>query len=276
MAPAAVARPAGVPYQPFADLLDQLMQDSPPGSLSQVLDDESALLRRLSVKVDRHRRSVEGPPGAADQRRDLFKAVSVLFARLAETRPLVLVLEDLQRAQLPSLGMLQHLASASTEARILLIATFRTTRPDRSDELSLWMADMHRLEGVRRLDLDGLDTDAIAQFVALRTGLAPDQARAAAALLRDRTGGNPFFLREMWADLERRGAVSDLRSWHRVPASISDTVEGRIAGMGEAVRNILEQAAVLGTSSSWRLSSQPAGPTVGARWSSSTPPSPRA
>jgi len=135
---------------------------------------------------------------------------------------------------------------ACPEARLLVLAAFRTTAPDRSDDVAAQVAELHRLEGVRRLDLSGLDTDAIAEYVSLRSGLPLSATRAPAALLRDRTGGNPFFLRELWADLERRGGVSALRFAQGVPASIGDTLAARVAGLGEEVQRIIELAAVLG------------------------------
>jgi DNA-binding CsgD family transcriptional regulator len=65
--------------------------------------------------------------------------------------------------------------------------------------------------------------------------------------LRDRTGGNPFFLRELWADLERRGGVDALRTAHRVPSSLSDTLTARLSGLTAEVRAVIELAAVLGS-----------------------------
>ena len=112
--------------------------------------------------------------------------------------------------------------------------TFRTTAPDRSDELSARLADLHRLDGVRRLDLAGLDTEAIAEFVCEHAGVSSAAARASAAILRDRTGGNPFFLRETWLDLERSGGVAALRGPQRVPVTLGDTVAARLAGLGGA------------------------------------------
>jgi predicted ATPase len=53
-------------------------------------------------------------------------------------------------------------------------------------------------------------------------------------------------LRELWADLERRGGVSALRFPQRVPASISDTLTARIDGLGGEIRQVIELAAVLG------------------------------
>ncbi len=238
---------AGIPYEPFAEMLDHLFGTAEEGTLADLVDEGGPELRRLSPLVVRHRPDIaEGGPEAGEVRRDLFDAVARLFRKLAEERPLALILDDLHWAQLPSLALLEHVVETCPQTRLLVLATFRTTAPDRSDEVAAWVAELHRLDGVRRLDLSGLDTDAIAEYVSLRSGLPLNAARAPAALLRDRTGGNPFFLREVWADLERRGGVSALRSPGGVPASIGDTLAARVAGLGEGAQRIVELAAVLG------------------------------
>jgi DNA-binding CsgD family transcriptional regulator/energy-coupling factor transporter ATP-binding protein EcfA2 len=241
------AREGGVPYEPFAELLGHLFAASPPESLRSLLDGHDAQLWRLSGQVSGHQADLAEPaPQGQEQRRHLFDAVTAFLGRLAVQRPLVLVLEDLQWAQVPTLALLEHVVSTGLDTRMLVLATFRTTLPDRSEQLATRMAELHRLEGVQRVDLDGLDTDAISEYLRLHGGPAGHEARAPAALLRDRTGGNPFFLREMWADLQRRGGTAALRSRQPVPATISDSLETRIAGMGEETRRVLELAAVLG------------------------------
>ena len=195
----------------------------------------------------RHRPDLRGvAPESGDVRRDLFDAVAGLLRRLAKQRPLAIVLDDLHWAQLPTLALLEHVVHACPDVRLLVLATFRTTAPDRSEEVNGRVAELHRLDGVRRLDLNGLDTDAIAEYVSLRSGIPRSAARAPAALLRDRTGGNPFFLRELWADLERRGGIAALQLPQPVPASIGDTLAARLSGLGEEVRGVVEMAAVLG------------------------------
>jgi len=238
---------AGIPYQPFAEMLDHLFATTEAGALAHLVERGVPELQRLSSEVVRHSPDLEQDGAEAGEvRRDLFDAVARLFRRLSEERPLALILDDLNWAQLPTLALLEHVVQACPEARLLVLAAFRTTAPDRSDEVATQVAELHRLEGVRRLDLSGLDTDAIAEYVSLRSGLPLRAARAPAALLRDRTGGNPFFLRELWADLERRGGVSALRFAQGVPASIGDTLATRVAGLGEEVQRIIELAAVLG------------------------------
>jgi DNA-binding CsgD family transcriptional regulator/tetratricopeptide (TPR) repeat protein len=238
---------AGIPYQPFAEMLDHLFATAVAGSLAGVLGDDAGQLRRLSAQVVRHEPGLEEAPlGEGEARIELFDAVARLFRALADDRALALVLDDLHWAQRPTMALLEHVVAASPDVRLLVVAAFRTTAPDRSEEVAARVAELHRLEGVRRLDLGGLDTEAIAAYVSLRSGLPPDVVRAPAALLRDRTGGNPFFLRELWGDLERRGGVDALRLPSVVPASIGDTLEARVIGLGAEVRGLLELAAVLG------------------------------
>jgi predicted ATPase len=238
---------AGVPYQPFVEILDHLFLNSEPGSLAELVADVAPDLRRMSVHVDRHLCGADASSEpAGDGRLDLFQAVARMFRRMAQDRPLAVVLDDLQWVQLPTLALLEHLIHSCLDTPTLVLGAFRTTAPDRSDELSARLADLHRLDSVRRLDLGGLDTDAIAEFVCLHGGVPPSRARAPAAILRDRTGGNPFFLRETWIDLERQGGVSALRGPQRVPASLGDTLAARLAGLPDGVREIIDLAAVLG------------------------------
>jgi predicted ATPase len=240
-------RDAGVPYQPFVEMLDHLLLASEPGTLAGLLTGLASELRRLSRHVGRHLPAGEAlDEPAGDGRRDLFEAVAGTFRRMAQDRPLAVILDDLHWAQLPTIALLAHLVHSCLDTPTLVLCTFRTTAPDRSEELSARLADLHRLDSVRRLDLTGLDTDAIAEFVCLQGGVSPAAARAPAAILRDRTGGNPFFLRETWIDLERHGGVSALRGPQRVPVSIGDTLATRLAGLGDRVREIIDLAAVLG------------------------------
>jgi len=239
---------AGIPYQPFTEMLDHLFTASPEGSLREVVGDKGRELQRLSAQVRRHCPELrEGGSEAGEVRRNLFDAVASVFRALGEGRPLALVIDDLHWAQLPTVAMLEHVVQTCSESPMLVVAAFRTTAPDRSDELAARVAELHKLEGVRRLDLSGLDTEAIAEYLSLRAGLPVSEARAAAVLLRDRTGGNPFFLRELWADLERRGGVAALRSPQRVPASIGDTLTARLSALGDDVRAVIEVAAVVGS-----------------------------
>ena len=239
---------AGIPYQPFTEMLDHLFVAAPEGSLARVVGDKGPELQRLSAHVRRHCPDLgQTALEAGEVRRDLFEAVASVFRALAEVRPLALMIDDLHWAQLPTVALLEHVVQSCSESPVLVVAAFRDTAPDRSDELAARVAELHRLEGVSRLNLNGLGTEAVAEYLSVRAGLSLSEARAPAALLRDRTGGNPFFLRELWADLERQGGVAALRTPQRVPASIGDTLTARLSSLGEEARAVVQLAAVLGS-----------------------------
>jgi DNA-binding NarL/FixJ family response regulator len=237
---------AGVPYRPLTEVLDGLLKASPPGSLTGALADAGPQLRRLSSHVDRHLLGHVEVPEIGPTREDLFEAFAGFIRRLAVDRPIALILEDLQWAQLPALAMLEHVLINCAGIRLLVVGTFRSTEPDRSEELVARLAELHRFDGVRRLDLGGLDTEAIAEFVSRTLRLTPPSVRTAAAILRDKTGGNPFFLTELCSEIASRGGNAALTPQHGVPASIGDAIARRLAGLGSTVRELIEQAAVLG------------------------------
>ncbi len=246
---------ADVPYAPFSEALDRLLTAGPPGSLAEPLAHAAPQLRRLSAHVDRHVAAAGAPDDTRKIhgiRRALFDAMTGFLRRLAADRPIALILDDLHWAQLPTLAMLEHVLIGCADARMLMVATFRNIEPDRSEELTTRLAELHRFDGIRRLDLGGLDTEAIAEFVRRTQRLPPPSVRTTAALLRDKTGGNPFFLTELCNDLELRGGLGGLAGLatssarHTVPASIGDAIARRLSGLGAPVRGIIEQAAVLG------------------------------
>ncbi len=237
-----------VPYHPFAEMLDHLFVSIEQGGLAETIGNGGAELSRLAPSVARH---IDGdtrsPTGDGGARHRLFEAVAQLVRSLAGERPLVLVFEDLHWARAPALALLSFVLDTVTDVPLLAVGTFRTTEPDRSSALTEHIADLYRLEGIRRIDLSGLDTEEIAEYLHIHAAVSLGDARAPAALLRDQTGGNPFFLREVWRDLEQRGGLEALRGGpDRVPVSVGDTLDRRLAGLGDNLREVLDLAAVVG------------------------------
>ncbi|MGY1711162.1 AAA family ATPase [Geodermatophilus sp. SYSU D00758] len=221
----------GPPYQPFVEPAEALLS----GPWAGVRRDA---LARLAGRVA----LVDGPE--PDGRRELFEAAAAAVRALASTRPVVLALEDLHWAGTAGLQLLGHLVGRTAECPLLVLATHRTTAPERSAELTGAIAALYRLDGVRRLDLPGLPTEAVAEYLAAEAGLAPHRARAAAPLLRDLTGGNPFLLRELVREGAGRGAHPG--PVPATPLSVRDMVASRLDRLTPPERQTLELAAVVG------------------------------
>ncbi len=125
-------------------------------------------------------------PIAADpdtERHRLHTAVTDLLAGAASRQPLLLVLEDGHWADTPTLVLLRHLARATSEARVLVLATFRDTEADIPAALADALADLRRAEDVVRLRLGSLSEEDIEEFVR-RAGRRRDRSRRARALPR--------------------------------------------------------------------------------------------
>jgi DNA-binding CsgD family transcriptional regulator/tetratricopeptide (TPR) repeat protein len=237
----------GPPYEPFVECLEQLLGWTAEGALADCLPDSARELLRLTPLVRRHRPDLQlRADDDRDYRRELFDALASLLRSVSQVRPVVCVLEDLHWAGTPTLQLLSYVAQRSARTRLMLLCTHRTTAPDRTDELTYAIADLYRLDGVRRIDLPGLSADEIAQYLVADGGLSARRAREYAAVLRDQTGGNPFFLRETWRDVIDRGAISRRPFAESAPVSIRETLQRRLAGLAPSEREVLETAAVLG------------------------------
>jgi DNA-binding CsgD family transcriptional regulator len=236
----------GPSYQPFVQPLETLAHDLASGSLAlagtsgmaapEVIDRLAALCGERSGRV-----------GAAQHRRRLYDAAVDAFRSAAAERPLVLVLEDLHWAGTTALQLLAYLVEQTADAAILILASHRSTAPERSVALEHAITPLYRLDGVQRIDITGLDTEEIADYLVRDSGLTVSRARALAPMLRNQTGGNPFFLRELWRDLSARGGPSEVRSSDsHAPESVRQTIESRLGQLSAPHRQVLELAAVIG------------------------------
>ncbi len=234
----------GPPYQPFVDVVDTLL------SLLSRPDDEPALgprtLERLQVLAGA-RPSAGGDPLEREHRRQLYDAVADACRAIGDERPLVLALEDLHWAGPSALHLLTHLVEQTADSPLLIVATHRTTAPDRSDQLVHAIAQLYRFDGVRRMDLPALDSEEIADFVAIEAGIPRPRARRWGAILRDQTGGNPFFLRQLWRDVTARGGLGTLQGGSfSAPSSVRDTIQHRLDQLDAPQRQTVELGAVIG------------------------------
>jgi DNA-binding CsgD family transcriptional regulator/tetratricopeptide (TPR) repeat protein len=245
------------PYQAFADALDQLARLVEPEELRADLGpaggELTRLLPELSLRVGRLARLAIGDPDT--ERHRLHTAVNDLLTGAGARRPILLVLDDVHWADGPTLALLRHLVRVS-DARVLLIATFRDTETEVPDELSDALVDLRRAEGVVHLRLEGLSDEDVAELVARASGspLGAD-ARELASAIGSLTGGNPFLVCELWRALLESGAVAvdadGIRVERRLeavaaPGSVRDVVSRRLARLGPATTDLLELAAVAG------------------------------
>lgn len=149
----------------------------------------------------------------------------------------VLVLDDVHRADEPTLQVLRNLVGA-TGAPVLVLCLFRPSEV--GGELRATWAAAAGVPG-GRLDLGGVGADG-ARSIARAAGAAGLDDELVARLL-ERTGGNPLFLQE-YARLAASEGAAAVES--TVPAGVRDVLSRRLLRLPDATVAQLRRASALG------------------------------
>jgi DNA-binding SARP family transcriptional activator/tetratricopeptide (TPR) repeat protein len=174
----------------------------------------------------------------------LFEQVVSLVGRVAAQRQVMLVVDDLQWADVASLQMFSHLAKR-LPGGTLLAGTLRDRAPAPGPELELTLAAVARLTWHRRIRLGPLEPDDVAELISRETGLLPSDGLARS--IQARTEGNPFFVRELARLLVDEGMpTSDAAAQVGVPSTVRDIVRDRLASLHDDARGLVQLAALVG------------------------------
>ncbi len=227
-----------VPFQPFAEALERVVRQLDGGELAALTAGRGAELVRLVPELaDLAGASPLGPEATADPEADryrLFEAVRRALEVLAESRPVLLVLDDLQWAAAPTIALLRHVIAKPDGVRLLVVGAYRQT------EARDLMGETARSSRVNELRLGGLDEASVEGLLAAMVGHDLDVAGAALARrIHDDTAGNALFVREMVRHVNESGA-DDL------PDGVRDIVRRRLARLSGSANRLLAVAAIAG------------------------------
>jgi len=186
----------------------------------------------------------------------VFSRMLDFLRDLAASGPVLVVLEDVHWADPESLELLRHVASRLAGTPILLVLTYRMDELTRRNPFYRQFPALVRESEGNRIDLRRLDRAALAELVESRYALASEPAAAVVGYLAQHAEGNPFFAVELLRALEEqegRGLLWDGAGWSVagldevvVPDLVKQVIELRIARLGDAVREPLAVAAVIG------------------------------
>jgi DNA-binding SARP family transcriptional activator len=174
----------------------------------------------------------------------LFERVVEVLGQASAQRPLLLVIDDQHWADTASLDLLTHLA-ARLPGGSVVIGALRDRAPAPDTKLARMLAAASRVPGHRRIRLGSLDLAEVAELVRRETGrdLDSDITRG----IHARTGGNPFFVRELSRFLADGGVLNaDAVAQVAVPSTVRDVVKDRLAHLDDGCKDLLHTAALIG------------------------------
>lgn len=224
-------------YQPLVGALRQLVSDLPPAVVRGLTGVWAGELSRLLPELTELLAPLPAPLTAAPdtERLRLFEAVTATLAGYAAGGRLVLVIDDLQWADQPTLRLIRYLLRAPRPASLLLLATCREGEVTGEHPLATLLADLERDELVTRIALPALSEPEVAAMMPTRSDAAGDVHRL--------TGGNPFFVRQLVRHLDETGAELTETD---VPAGVVEVVRRRLARLRPVAQQGLIVAAVIG------------------------------
>lgn len=226
--------------------------------LRQLLDADPRALESLSavqrahlawIVPDAAAGSGKVLPGSGDATRlRLFEAVLAFFSRVARTRPLAIILDDLHAADAESLGLLEYVGRALTSLPIAIVVTCREEDIALAPQQTRAHERLLRLGCLERWPLTGLHDDDLREFVRRQLGHEPDLALIAA--LERQTGGNPLLLGESLRSLEARGLLGQVRErteWESLlPRGIEHLLRPKLRQISAGAVEALGCAAAIG------------------------------
>jgi len=238
----AAAEGASVPYGPIVAALRSYLRAEPAG-----LEECGTLRPHLALLLPEL-----GEPAAESDRPTIFEAVRCAFARIADDGPATVILDDLHWSDEATLELLAALASPLREMPLAIVAAYRSDGLPRDHRLRWLRNELRRDGSLEEVVLEPLDEE---QTAALLGELLPaPPSPALARTIYDRTGGSPFFVKELVAALLGKGSLQAGKRGlelvegeeEPVPETVRDAILIGLADLSEPGRTAAEVAAVAG------------------------------
>jgi ATP/maltotriose-dependent transcriptional regulator MalT len=229
-----------LPFSVFVDALDEYLAGLEPDRLAVLDDAVKAELGHVFPSLSALAAGRQVSP--QHERYRSHRAVRALLEHLAQTLPLVLVLDDFHWADSASVELLGALLRRPPAAAVLMAVALRPQQtPER---LAITLERAHRSAAVTRVDLGVLTLDEARQLLGERF----DVARA--AVLYQESGGNPFYLEQLARSPARAARFTSAAEISLtgldVPAAVAASLAEELTLLSDVGRLVLEGAAVAG------------------------------
>ncbi len=248
-----------LPYAPLLDALRNFLTSCAPDEIAHAFDPATAelikLLPELATLVPA---STSRPVLEPEQEKHrLFQSLTLFFAHLAATGPLLLILEDVHWSDEASLEFLLYLARRIASHPILLLLTYRSEQVQGGLARFLIGVDRERL--ATELTLSLLNNSDVAAMIGTIFGLPHAVPANVLEMIVPLAEGNPFFLEEILKALLTAGEIEvqdgtlELKPLEdagdqrlHLPRSVQLAVQQRLDHLSPDARHLLDLASVAG------------------------------
>ncbi|MCW2883456.1 MAG: transcriptional regulator, LuxR family [Streptosporangiaceae bacterium] len=218
----------GLPFAPFTAALRQLVREIGIDRVAELLPGATAAgLARLLPEFG----EPEGESTSGEVRARLFELVLTLLERLAESSPLVLVIEDAHWADRSTRDLLSFLIR-NLGGKVFILVTYRLDELHRTHPLRPLLAELDRVDRVQRQELGRLSRREVAELAQDLLKREPEP-RLIDKVYR-RSEGNPLFVEALI------GCDGQLAG--ELPESLRDLLLANMQKLPEDTQELLRMA----------------------------------
>ena len=174
-----------------------------------------------------------GPETHGDRRGEAFAAWRRFLEVLADRRPLVLVFEDLHRADDGLLDFIDHVVGWASGVPLMILGT---GRPELLGRRPSWGGGYSNALTMSLSRLTDSETSALVAAL-VEHAVIPDRARET---VLERAQGNPLYAEEFARLVAGGGTLDDL------PESVQGVIAARLDTLGRSEKEVLQLAAIVG------------------------------
>jgi DNA-binding winged helix-turn-helix (wHTH) protein/tetratricopeptide (TPR) repeat protein len=237
------------PYLPLIEALTRLAGASRGAAVKTILAKQApSWLAQMPSLWSRAERAAMAVRTRASPER-MMRELTLALEAIAVGGLLVLVLEDLHWSDASTLDWLSHVARRPESAPLLVIATFRPAEATAQPGLRNLVTELSLHGLCCEIPLRPLGRAEIERYLEMRLGEGVEalHLREMAALLAERTGGNPLFVSSIASEMAHRDprclAPED---WREIPKDVRRFIAGQIDGLSEEEFSLLTAASVVG------------------------------
>ncbi len=241
------------PYWPWLQSLRSYIQQQAPEQLQAEMGPGAAEIAQIVPEIRHKLTDLETPPVLEPEqaRFRLFDSIITFLKNSAQSRPLLLVLDDLHWADKSSLLLLEFLAREIQSTPLLVLGTYRDVEVSRRHPLSETLGNLIREERFLRVQLPGLAEGEVEQLIQKTWTISPPPGLS--VTIHQRTEGNPLFVGEIVATLSPDGLEKGQEHLTNIPEGVRDAIGRRLNRLSEDCNQVLTTASVVGREFEFKL-----------------------
>ncbi|MGH2544601.1 MAG: ATP-binding protein, partial [Ardenticatenaceae bacterium] len=236
-------------YWPWLQILRAIVQQTDADALQTQTADGAADIAEILPQLQGKLPGLKPPPQLEPEqaRFRLFDSITSFFKRASEEQPIALILDNLHWADASSLRLLEFAAQELSEARLLVIGTYRDVDVSRGHPLYRTLGELARLQNFQRVLLRGLSEEEVGGVIEVTGGVRPTASLA--ALVHRETEGNPLFVGEIVRLLAQEGKLENGdvdEADFRLPEGVREVIGRRLDALSADCNEALRVASVIG------------------------------